>query len=74
MISEYLSTRSSLVIARTLVPSFYLTRCLLADHDVTAVATGNAKIAGLVADLHLTGVQFNLRVAILLVRVCVLLL
>ncbi|KAM5543430.1 hypothetical protein V8D89_002681 [Ganoderma adspersum] len=28
---------------------------------------GNAKVAGLVADLHLTGVQFNLCVAILLI-------
>ncbi|KAM5543433.1 hypothetical protein V8D89_002684 [Ganoderma adspersum] len=28
---------------------------------------GNAKIAGLVADLHLTGVQFNLCVAVLLI-------
>ncbi|PIL23086.1 MFS general substrate transporter [Ganoderma sinense ZZ0214-1] len=38
-----------------------------ADGDVAIAVTGNAKIAGLVADLHLTGVQFNLCVAILLI-------
>ncbi|PIL23087.1 MFS general substrate transporter [Ganoderma sinense ZZ0214-1] len=37
-----------------------------ADDDIAIVVTGNAKIAGLVADLH-TGVQFNLCIAILLI-------
>ena len=36
---------------------------------MTVVPTGNTKIAGLVADLHLTGVQSSLCIAILLVRV-----
>ena len=33
----------------------------------TIVVIGNAKVAGLASDLHLTGVQFNLCVAITLV-------
>ena len=32
------------------------------------IVIGNAKVAGLAADLHLTGVQFNLCVAITLVN------
>ena len=35
--------------------------------NVHSIVVGNAKVAGLAADLHLTGVQFNLCVAITLV-------
>ena len=35
--------------------------------NVYRIIVGNAKVAGLASDLHLTGVQFNLCVAITLV-------
>ena len=52
---------------RTNIGTHDILKSLLGGVDIV-VGTGNAKVAGLTADLHLTGLQYNLCSAIFFVR------